>query len=241
MKCRIMTYNIQSCHDHMENRLGSQEKLIAYVREAAPDVLVLNEVRDIPGNPLTEEQAGVIARGLGWNFRFAKAIDLPGGEYGNAILSPHPIRDFSVTPIPLRPLLPGEKEGRWPEARCVLRAEVGIGDMPLVVFGSHFGLSEREQEYAVEITSALLDAEEKPHVLMGDFNMQPDNPILAPIFARMKDASCVMAEPKLSFISEAPTVKIDYIFVSDGINVHASDIPASTISDHRPHWADIEY
>lgn len=241
MTCKVMTYNIQSCNDHLEGRLGSQEKLIAYVREVSPDILVLNEVRDIPGNPLTEEQAGMIARGLGWNWKFARAIDLPGGEYGNAILTPHPITDFSVTPIPLKPLLPGEEEPRWREARCVLRAEIDVNGKPIVVFGSHFGLSEGEQNYAVEITTALLDAEEKPHVLMGDFNMKPDDPILAPIFARMQDASSVMAEPKLSFVSDHPTIKIDYIFVSEGITVHAADIPASMISDHRPHWADIEY
>jgi endonuclease/exonuclease/phosphatase family metal-dependent hydrolase len=236
-----MTYNIQSCNDYLEGRLGSQEKLISYVREAAPDILVLNEVRDIPGNPLTEDQAGMIARGLGWNYRFAKAIDLPGGIYGNAILSRHPIHNFSVTPIPLRELKPGEDPHRWREARCVLRAEVEINGKTLVVFGSHFGLSAGEQEYAVEITSALLDAEEKPHVFMGDLNMEPNDPILAPIFARMKDTAVVMKEQKLSQVSDNPTVKIDYVFASEGIRVIDADIPESLISDHRPHWAVIEF
>lgn len=241
MQCKVMTYNIQSCNDFEEKHLGSQQKLSAYLREVDADVVVLNEVRDIPGNPLTEDQAGVIARELGWNYRFAKAIDLYDGSYGNAILSRHPINDFSVTPIPLKELEPGEEPPRWREARCVLRAEVEIDGETLVVFGSHFGLSAGEQKYAVEITSALLDAEKKPHVFMGDLNMEPDNPILAPIFARMKDTSVVMPEPKLSHISDTPTVKIDYVFVSDGIRVLDADIPASLISDHRPHWAIIEF
>ena len=76
MQCKVMTYNIQSCNDFEEKHLGSQQKLSAYLREVDADVVVLNEVRDIPGNPLTEDQAGVIARELGWNYRFAKAIDL---------------------------------------------------------------------------------------------------------------------------------------------------------------------
>jgi len=194
MQCKVMTYNIQSCNDFEEKRLGSQQKLSAYLREVDADVVVLNEVRDIPGNPLTEDQAGVIARELGWNYRFAKAIDLYDGSYGNAILSRHPINAFSVTPIPLKELEPGEEPARWREARCVLRAEVEINGETLVVFGSHFGLSAGEQKYAVEITGALLDAEKKPHVFMGDLNMEPDNPILAPIFARMKDTAVVMPE-----------------------------------------------
>ncbi len=241
MQCKVMTYNVQSCNDFEEKRLGSQEKLIAYLREVDADVVVLNEIRDIPGNPLTEDQAGVIARGLGWNYRFAKAIDLYDGEYGNAILTRHPIKAFSVTPIPLKPLMPDEEQPRWREARCVLRAEVEINGEELVVFGSHFGLSAGEQRYAVEITSALLDAETKPHVFMGDLNMEPHDPILAPIFARLQDTAAVMKEQKLSQVSDNPTVKIDYVFVSEGIRVHDADIPASLISDHRPHWAIIEF
>ena len=241
MKCKVMTYNIQSCNDFEEKHLGSQDKLIAYLREVDADVVVLNEVRDIPGNPLTEDQAGYIARGLGWNYRFAKAIDLYDGDYGNAILTRHPIKSFAVTPIPLRELLPGEDPKRWREARCVLRAEVEINGEELVVFGSHFGLSPGEQEWAVEITSGLLDAETKPHVFMGDLNMEPDDPILAPIFDRVKDAAAVMPVQKLSQVSDNPTVKIDYVFVSEGIRVLDADIPASLISDHRPHWAVIEF
>ena len=241
MQCKVMTYNIQSCNDFEEKRLGSQQKLSDYLREVDADVVVLNEVRDIPGNPLTEDQAGVIARALGWNYRFAKAIDLYDGSYGNAILSRHPIKAFSVTPIPLKPLAPDEEAPRWREARCVLRAEVEINGEELVVFGSHFGLSAGEQKYAVEITSALLDAETKPHVFMGDLNMEPHDPILAPIFARLNDTAAVMKEQKLSQVSDNPTVKIDYVFVSDGIRVLDADIPASLISDHRPHWAVIEF
>lgn len=241
MQCKVMTYNIQSCNDFLTHTLGSQEKLAAYLREQDPDVVVLNEVRDLPDNPLTEDQAGTIARILGWNYHFAKAIDLYNGEYGNAILSRHPIHNFSVTPIPLRELRPDEEPPRWREARCVLRAEIDIGGETLVVFGSHFGLSRGEQEYAVEITSALLDAETRPHVFMGDLNMEPDNPTLAPIFARMQDTASVMPEPKLSHISDEPTVKIDYVFASEGIRILDADIPASLISDHRPHWAKIEF
>ena len=49
-------------------------------------------------------------------------------------------------------------------------------------------------------------------VLMGDFNVQPDN----------------------------PTVKIDYIFVSKDLMVRSADILEMIASDHRPHVAIIE-
>jgi endonuclease/exonuclease/phosphatase family metal-dependent hydrolase len=46
--------------------------------------------------------------------------------------------------------------------------------------------------------------------------------------------------PKLSFPSDIPTVKIDYIFVSKDLLVSGADIPEIISSDHRPHVAIIE-
>ena len=76
---------------------------------------------------------------------------------------------------------------------------------------------------------------------MGDFNVTPDNPLLAPIYARMRDTAEAFDEPKLSWPSDAPTEKIDYIFVSPDAKVIAADIPAIVASDHRPHIAQIVF
>ena len=74
---------------------------------------------------------------------------------------------------------------------------------------------------------------------MGDFNMTPDNPILDPIRERMVDVSKYFDTSKLSFPSDNPIIKIDYIFVSADIEVINADIPAVVASDHRPHTADV--
>ena len=75
---------------------------------------------------------------------------------------------------------------------------------------------------------------------MGDFNMEPDNQILSPIMQALQDAAKFFSEPKLSFPSDAPNVKIDYIFVSDDLKVEHADIPEIISSDHRPHVAIVE-
>ena len=75
---------------------------------------------------------------------------------------------------------------------------------------------------------------------MGDFNMEPDNPILDPIMRRLYDTAQNFSSPKLSFPSDIPTVKIDYIFVSKDLLVSGADIPEIISSDHRPHIATIE-
>ena len=95
-----------------------------------------------------------------------------------------------------------------------------------------------EQENAVG--AVLRQIPEGPCVVMGDFNMEPDNPILEPLTRRLQDTAKAFSAPKCSFPSDRPTVKIDYIFVTGDVGVKSADIPPIISSDHRPHVAEIE-
>ncbi len=241
MKLKVMTYNIQSCLGFYSRKIETAPQLAAYIKEVDPDVVVINEIHALGPSDRYPDQPKEIADLLGWNYRFAKAIDIENvGPYGNAILSRYPIENFSVTPIPLRPVAPGETAEGYREARCILRAEIVKDGCPFTVFGSHFGLTDPEKQDAVAKVSELLDRETLPHVLMGDFNMQPDDEKLAPIFARMQDTAVAFDAPKLSFDSANPTIKIDYIFASNDVKILSADIPAVVISDHRPYVAELE-
>ena len=77
-------------------------------------------------------------------------------------------------------------------------------------------------------------------VLMGDFNVTPDNPVLDPIKEKMIDTATYFDEPKLTFPSIDPYKKIDYIFVSKDIKVNSADVPDLAVSDHLPHIVDID-
>jgi endonuclease/exonuclease/phosphatase family metal-dependent hydrolase len=74
---------------------------------------------------------------------------------------------------------------------------------------------------------------------MGDFNLLPDDPLLAPIRQRMTDTADAFPSARMSFPSDAPDQKIDYIFVTRDLAVTAADIPAIVASDHRPHTAEV--
>ena len=74
---------------------------------------------------------------------------------------------------------------------------------------------------------------------MGDFNITHEEEILMPIRERMRDTADAFSAPLLSFPSDEPRIKIDYIFVSRDIEVISADIPAIIASDHRPHTAEI--
>ena len=157
--------------------------------------------------------------------------------FGNAILSRYPITAFEKIQIPDPEV---KDEDAYYETRCVIKADIKINEKDIVVFGSHFGLANSEKKNAVDTVKTLLDQCCKPHVLMGDFNMEPDDQKLKLIYDRMIDTAVYFDEPKLSFPADNPRIKIDYIFISKGIRAINADIPDLVASDHRLVVADIE-
>lgn len=92
----------------------------------------------------------------------------------------------------------------------------------------------------METLLKVLENQEKPCVFMGDLNMTPDDMLVNAISEKLKDTAVIFREPLLSFTSDKPTIKIDYMFVSNHIKVHYADIPPVVVHDHRPYIAHIE-
>jgi endonuclease/exonuclease/phosphatase family metal-dependent hydrolase len=245
MRIRVMSYNIQHGMDYMRYK-REKKHIIDFdlfadvITSQKPDVVVLNEVRNAGNDPEYEDQTRILAEKTGFTYyRFGEAIRFkPNLPYGNALLSKYPITEFDTIKIPDPEV---KDEDVYYETRCVIRAKVNLGDRSLTVFGSHFGLANSEQRNAVKTVVSLIDASEKPYVLMGDFNMVPEDEKLIPIYERMTDTAIYFNEPKLSFPSDKPDYKIDYIFVSKDLKVTHADIPDIVASDHRLHICDIEF
>lgn len=232
MKLKIMTYNIQSGYNL--KRDNDVRHAINTIQMEKPDILSLNEVHHC--TELCEDgkcQAEKIAQELGYPYvRFGKAIDHMGGQYGNALISSFPILESQVFPIP------GiseeeKKECIWPEDRSHMRNVLNVNGTEIVILSVHYGLNSAEQKNAVAETLRLTDGENRPLVFLGDLNMQPDNPLLAPIFAVLSDTAAKAKGNMLTYPSDEPAEKIDYIF-QRGFEALCSYVPVSTDSDHRP-------
>lgn len=244
MSIRLITYNIQHCRDYIKSTRENKEyidfDLIAdAIKSQNADVVVLNEVRDRGTHPDYKAQAQILAEKAGFkHYFFGEAIRfammLP---YGNAILSKYPVLKNEVIKIP-DPLV--KDEDAYYETRCIIRSEICVKDKEITVFGTHIGLAKKEKENAVKTLTNLIDKCKTPFVLMGDFNMEPHNEILRPIYERMNDSGDFFGNSKLSFPSDKPDIKIDYIFVSKDIEVIYSDIPDIVAADHRMHICDIK-
>lgn len=234
MQLKIMSFNTQHCLNFVTKKIDFDIMTDAIIKCGA-DVIGLQEMRDESEDEEYEAQARIIAEKLGFYFYFAEAIRFDGkNPYGNALISRYPVISAETILIP-NPVVP-EYDGYY-ETRCLLKARIDV-EGGLNVLVSHFGLNPDEHRNAVETIVSNISSERC--VLMGDFNVQPDNPVLEPIMEKMYDTAKLFDSPKTSFPSDVPNVKIDYIFVSNDIKVIDADIPEVIASDHRPHIATIE-
>lgn len=243
MEIRFMTFNVQHFHPYRQEPWDTIDvpRFADAIRCFSPDILALNEVRGEGRHALYKGQASELSGELGYSAFFVPAFTVPGkdgpaGPYGNAILSRHPILRPEVVHIPD----PEDRSnGQWFEPRAVGKAEILLPDgQTVTVLATHFGLNASEQRNAVDTVCSLLDRITTPVILAGDFNVLPDDPVLDPIRTRLKDTADRMRGEKLSFPSDAPERKIDYVFCSDGLTVSFAHIPPLVLSDHRPYVAD---
>ena len=147
-----------------------------------PDVLGLQEVLRMtaaPGtmdNPLDADQAAQIADGLDYQVAYGAAMNFGNGlEFGNALLSRHPILEHRTF------ILPGSESG---ETRALLYGLLSTpyGELPAFVthlnWKLHHGSVRLRQVVAIaERISELcpIGEERLPPVLMGDFNADSDS------------------------------------------------------------------
>lgn len=232
---RIMTFNTQHCLNYTEQKIDFAVMGEA-IKQCGADIVGLNEMRDKGVWDDYENQTEILSRLTGLkNHYFAKAIDV-GGEsnpYGNGLLSKYAITNVETIAIPD----PEPKSGAdGYESRCIIKATL---ENSLTVLVTHFGLNADEQKNAAD--TVLKNMPSERCILMGDFNVCPNDEILNPIRKSMTDAADFFEKPLLSFPSDSPDRKIDYIFVTPDIEIIGADIPAIVASDHRPHIADIKF
>jgi len=162
------------------NREGPWDERLPMIREEAvalaPDVFAMQEVLSIHPDSGRETQAEQILEGLGWHVAYAVGHEIMLGlSFGNAIASPHPIRDEEHIP------LPGADESD--QVRSLLAAVVETPLGPLHAFCTHLNWKHHEgairlaqaRRIAAAIEERCPRGEGLPPVLMGDLNSSPDS------------------------------------------------------------------
>ena len=236
MKC--MSINIQHGR-HFTKKVIDLAHIADTIRKEDPDVVVMNEVYGKGEGKDFTGQAEQIAELLGYHAFFAPAIDITGhGPYGNALLSRNPLLSAEVVPVPKAPRL---YKGYY-EDRCLAIGVTEVNGKKVTLLGIHFGLQPDEAELCTETVCKAIKESPYPVVLMGDFNLTPDSPLLDPIRALLTDTDAFyQGACNFTFPTDVPEIKIDYIFVSPELTVKNVDIPQVVAADHLPVTAEVEF
>ena len=229
---KIMTFNIQSCKDYITKEFNYQI-CGNLIKEINPDVLGLNEVTNgyVPENgPRYIKQVDVLQDYCGFKYaHFAEAIKIHDiAPYGNAVMSNYEIKNFKFQKIKD----PEKTEDCYYETRAIIKCE--INDIVFII--THMGLANGERINAVKEIINLTKDETKPIILMGDFNMEPDNDIIKPLYDYYNDTTKYIKGNIKTFPSINPETKIDYIMIKKDANIKIKDIRVieKVASDHFP-------
>ena len=162
---RCLTLNLWGAEPPLEQRMVV---VVQGLREFSPDVVALQEVREVPAQ--LPNQAETLARAIGFHHVFAPATPFGGGQEGLAILSRQPIIEHEVRELP---------HAEPKERRILLSARVQNGQGSVWFHTTHLnyrlthGRQREDQVQAIEASVAGRTSD-SPQILMGDFNARPE-------------------------------------------------------------------
>ncbi|MEU6392554.1 endonuclease/exonuclease/phosphatase family protein [Streptomyces sp. NPDC046939] len=245
---RIATYNIHAGSGMDE--VFDLDRQAAAVRALHADVIGLQEV-DVHWGARSRhlDVARELAERLGMRVSFAPIYSLdpasagqPRREFGVAVLSRHPIRsatNHEITrlstqdPNPVPAPAPGFGE-----------VALKVRGVPVQVFVTHLDYRADPAVRVAQVadTRRIMAAERRSvpgarQILLGDFNAVPSAPELTPLWTELTDAG---PSGPGTYPANAPTRRIDYVAVGEGVRVRTATIPNEpTASDHRPLVAEV--
>jgi len=156
MKITVASYNIM--HAGMVNY--DMTRLVQSILACGADIVGIQEVDVKAKRSGGRDIAAMLGQELGFEARFAPAIDFQGGQYGTMILSRFPITSFTCYPL---------ESGTY-EKRSVGAAQIRVEDETLHFWNTHVSYENKEQRrIQIDQIRSLLPQEE-PWILTGDFN-----------------------------------------------------------------------
>lgn len=220
----VMTQNLNYYGDKHGAWRERRELIREAIEEVEPDIVALQAVCSDPEVEDGADQATQLSRMLRdyrYVFFYPANIDENGREEGSAILSRTPIREPSVRELSLRSGLEDDNP------RVIQHARFDLDKGMLNVFNAYFSWVEEQAVDNVTEALAFLGKADGLTLLVGDFNMPADSPLLA----RLEDAGYVdlwaAAHPDDSgytFEADHPDKRIDYAWANADLGRRISTV-----------------
>lgn len=221
---RVATYNAHDCIGR--DGVYDPVRVASVVAAIGADVVALQEITlDHAGDVLAtlEDRTGMQAVD-------GTLFDRGVGRYGNLLLTRHQVIRQELHDLSFA--------GR--ERRGIVDTVIEIDGRTWRVAATHLGLKHAERRRQTEQIARLLADDERPTILMGDFNVWLGSQVFSPL-----SETGFAQRPVRSFPTwRVPLLTLDRVFVR---NVSASrrhwrydEAPAPQASDHYPVVADVD-
>lgn len=227
------------------------DDIIAFIKRQNADIIALQEVVDLPGEP---RMAARIAEATGYHYAHFKAFTNdrhdPPDDQGNTILSRFQIEAASAHALSSLDDYDGTAET---EPRIAVKVCVRAGSSGLAVLNTHLAHTTDLKSCRTrlrQIDNLLALVEPQRTVLMGDFNVEPGSEELARVRRVLHNADPDPTAPTAFLYDHdkanghyertEPHVRIDHIFVTPDIRVRSFEILDTLASDHYPILAVVE-
>lgn len=216
---KIMSYNVRSGKGM--DGVRDYQRVADVIRNAAPDVVAVQELDSMTSRSGNVYVLGEIARRAQMHGEYFPAIDFDGGKYGIGILSRE--KPLSVNGVPL----PGREE-----KRALLIAE--FEDYFFAC--THLSLTEEDRMASLAIIRGEAAKRGKPLFIAGDLNAEPGSPFMEEF---QKDFKLLNDPKEWTFPADKPDRTLDYIAVwRDTAPKYAVAarrvVDEPMASDHRP-------
>jgi endonuclease/exonuclease/phosphatase family metal-dependent hydrolase len=229
----VMTYNIH--HGAGIDGVLDLERIAVLIENSGADVVGLQEVdRHWRARSNWVDQPAWLAQRLKMHYAYAVNLDRPPAnpgeprrQYGTAILSKYPIKDFTNTLLPLYPT--GEQRGLAVASINVRGADLRFANTHLT---SNNNAERLEQTQKVV---QLLGTSKVPTLLVGDLNATPDAPEIKTLTAVLADTwTKVGVGPGYTSGAAKPIKRIDFQLHSPELTPTSATVPVTLASDHLP-------
>lgn len=203
-----MSYNIYAGRNQDESH--NLRRIADVIEAGRPDLVALQEVDVRTRRSRGKDIGAEIARMLGMNHSFGKAIDHQGGQYGNGVLSRFPIAASHTHAL----------DGEGGEDRCGLETTIEIPglDLPVSFVSIHLdhrdaGLRARQLE---TLRQSITADGRAMQLVVGDYNDAPDSELMRGLLADgWTDLAPASHRETPTFSSDNPRRRIDYIIARD--------------------------
>ena len=226
---RVVTYNTQGSLGM--DGVRSTARIADALRPLSAEVVCFQEIYQRLPPVTTEDQPALLSSLLNRRFVFQRCLDFAFGGYGIGIAaqSGH-LESYEH-------MLPAFKEQRG--ALEVRLRDIG-GLHSVTIFCTHWGLHPDERLLQAEKLAGAVKAAPRPIIVCGDLNEEAGGAAVQLLLERTGLVDSDAAQNRATFVSENPTVRIDYILHSEELRVTHCEVVSSMASDHLPFLADLE-